>query len=309
MADIFFDGKIYPNIVDDWQIHIERDLRTLLSYTVVGTHNWCNGKDVAGLYEVKYRWLKVKGWFDISKEIYNNLSDQQRRIVALPLPEPTVKSDVEEKKEGRVLEDSEEEKLFKPYCIDFFSKDSEEVRKDKISFALDKKDEAFELFKQMYHMDYGSINIDDNLVSIHSGGWSDNEYLISVFNKTEWWRQNFILRVTGGHYYFDTNKRKGEKEWDVVKKLNPPKSSIGENNPQNFELKEAKELVEKFMQPCTHYMWEGNSKVGEIDKVNTLKAAKQCAIICVEEIIKYSGTENNNDPIYWHMVKEKIQKM
>ena len=115
--------------------------------------------------------------------------------------------------------EDETEKIFNPYCIDFFSKESEEERKIKIDFALNKKNEAFSLFQSMYNQNYGSINIDENLVSIHTGGWSENEYLISIFKKTEWWRQNFRMQITGGHYYFDTDRINGMKEWDITKRI------------------------------------------------------------------------------------------
>jgi len=111
------------------------------------------------------------------------------------------------------------EELFKPFCIDFFSKENEETRKSKIAFAFDNKDEAFNIFRELYHTDYGSIDIDENLVSIHTGGWSENEEIIYEFKKTEWWRQNLRLSIVGGHYYFDTNRREGVKEWKVVKQL------------------------------------------------------------------------------------------
>ena len=118
--------------------------------------------------------------------------------------------------------EDETENIFKPYCIDFFSKESEEERKIKIDFAFSKKDEAFAIFQSMYHDDYGSVNIDENLVSIHTGGWSENEYLISIFKKTEWWRQNFRIQITGGHYYFDTDRINGIKEWDITKRITTP---------------------------------------------------------------------------------------
>lgn len=108
MADIFFDGKIYPNIVDDWQIHIERDLRTLLSYTVVGAHNWCNGQDVTGLYEVRCK-FGGKDCVEIGGHKCTMVA------VALPLPEPTVKSDVEEKKEGDITRYPTDEETIEAY--------------------------------------------------------------------------------------------------------------------------------------------------------------------------------------------------
>lgn len=80
--------------------------------------------------------------------------------------------------------------------------------------AHELKDEAFELFKSMYNDHYGSIYEDDNLISIHTGGWSDNEILIEELKKTAWWFVNHKITQSGGHYYFDTDFR-SHKKWKV----------------------------------------------------------------------------------------------
>ena len=71
------------------------------------------------------------------------------------------------------------EEIFKPYCIDFFSKKPEQESKKYIEFAFNNGDDAFQLFCQLYDTNYGSIDIDKNLISIHTGGWSENEEIIS----------------------------------------------------------------------------------------------------------------------------------
>lgn len=82
------------------------------------------------------------------------------------------------------------------------------------SFEL--ADEAFELFKELYDTHYGSIIEDDNLIEIHTGGWSENEDLISEFKETSWWFLYKDIEAVGGHYYFNTNKFNG-KEWRITK--------------------------------------------------------------------------------------------
>jgi len=108
------------------------------------------------------------------------------------------------------------EKIFKPYCIDYFSKVDEETSKKQIEFVFANKDKSFQLFQSMYNEEYGTIHIDENLVSIHTGGWSDNEEIISHFKKTFWWTSNLRATHVGGHYYFDTD-RNGQKEWNITK--------------------------------------------------------------------------------------------
>lgn len=76
-------------------------------------------------------------------------------------------------------------------------------------------DEAFLLFKEMYDTHYGSIHEDENLISIHTGGWSENEQLISEFEQTSWWFRFHKITAKGGHYYFDTDFY-ADKEWKIV---------------------------------------------------------------------------------------------
>jgi hypothetical protein len=81
--------------------------------------------------------------------------------------------------------------------------------------ALELADEAFLLFKSMYDTNYGSIDEDDNLISIHTGGWSENEALIYEFMETGWWFKNHKITAKGGHYYFNTDFY-ADKEWNII---------------------------------------------------------------------------------------------
>lgn len=80
--------------------------------------------------------------------------------------------------------------------------------------AFEKADESFELFKSMYNLNYGSIYQNENLISIHTGGWSDNEDLIHLFKKTAWWFKYHKITQTGGHYYFNTDIM-AENDWKI----------------------------------------------------------------------------------------------
>jgi hypothetical protein len=83
--------------------------------------------------------------------------------------------------------------------------------------AVQDADEAFELLKELYNHEYGSIEEDENLVSIHTGGWSDNEVLIEEFKETAWWFRYHQITAAGGHYYFNTDIY-ADKEWEIIKK-------------------------------------------------------------------------------------------
>ena len=76
-------------------------------------------------------------------------------------------------------------------------------------------DEAFELFKDLFDHTYGTINEDENLISIHTGGWADNDQLILEFEETFWWYKFHKITARGGHYYFNTDTEK-DKEWEII---------------------------------------------------------------------------------------------
>lgn len=81
--------------------------------------------------------------------------------------------------------------------------------------AIKLSNEGFELFKSLYDTYYGSITEDENLISIHTGGWSENEYLISEFKNTHWWFAHHKITATGGHYYFNTDIH-SDKYWAIT---------------------------------------------------------------------------------------------
>jgi len=93
------------------------------------------------------------------------------------------------------------------YILDF-QNDLEEVTE----FKFNKETEAFEVFCEEFDNNYGSIEIDDNLITIHTGGWSENEYLVSVFMETSFWYKNHIITSPGGHYYIDTDRLNSDKK-------------------------------------------------------------------------------------------------
>ena len=80
--------------------------------------------------------------------------------------------------------------------------------------AINLADESFLLFKQLYDTHYGSINEDENLISVHTGGWSENEALIYEFMQTAWWFKYHEITAKGGHYFFNTDIH-GNKDWEI----------------------------------------------------------------------------------------------
>lgn len=80
--------------------------------------------------------------------------------------------------------------------------------------AFELAEDAFLLFKTLYDTAYGNIYEDGNLISIHTGGWSENESLIEEFKETGWWFKHHKITQSGGHYFFDTDFY-SDKKWEV----------------------------------------------------------------------------------------------
>ena len=102
---------------------------------------------------------------------------------------------------------------FKKYLM-YNTKNGKIISVNKKAFAF--ANEAFLLFKSLFNIIYGSIEEDGNLISIHTGGWSDNEELINEFAETAWWVRYHKITARGGHYYFDTDFHSDNK-WQIIK--------------------------------------------------------------------------------------------
>ena len=62
----------------------------------------------------------------------------------------------------------------------------------------------------MFNTNYGAIKYFKNgdIKELHTGGWSDNEYIIYKLMDTDWWKMNIKKVERGGHYYFMRLKNK-----------------------------------------------------------------------------------------------------
>jgi hypothetical protein len=66
----------------------------------------------------------------------------------------------------------------------------------------------------------------------------------------------------------------------------------------------AKELVDKY------YNFNTDENPFEWCTEIPIPVAKQCALICVEEIIEFGNNSNIREPMmYWNKVKEEIEKL
>lgn len=69
---------------------------------------------------------------------------------------------------------------------------------------LDEFDKQFlEDLEDHYDTHYGSIDFDEDGMWIHTGGWSENEEIISKIKSSVFWMRHWSLTKRGGHYFFD----------------------------------------------------------------------------------------------------------
>ncbi len=108
-------------------------------------------------------------------------------------------------------EPSEAEKLLEKHY--FVKTDGSGINGE--AFSKEMIEESFQIFKSLYNLTYGSIEEDGNLISIHTGGWSDNEELIRIFKKTVFWQIHIDTQSTGGNYFFVKSSSNPER-WIIT---------------------------------------------------------------------------------------------
>lgn len=104
-TDIYFEGRIYQGCTKEMPRRIDFELSgeyqrccdrwkeylaTIPLSQVIkveGSHPFTEGQNVTGLYEVRYQGLTrtMDKWIDCPENIYNELDDYKRRIIAIPL--------------------------------------------------------------------------------------------------------------------------------------------------------------------------------------------------------------------------------
>jgi len=64
--------------------------------------------------------------------------------------------------------------------------------------------ELIELLRTIWCHKYGTMktNKDCTKMELHTGGWSENEEIISALRQSQFWRAFWWKTERGGHYYF-----------------------------------------------------------------------------------------------------------
>jgi len=105
MKDIFFEGRIYVGVdAEDFfpMADMGSRLKLLTSYPVTGSHNFTNGQDVSGLFELKYQINSHNVcYYDTSKDIFERFVGA-KQIVAVPTPPTPSTKGLEEEAKGVV---------------------------------------------------------------------------------------------------------------------------------------------------------------------------------------------------------------
>lgn len=73
-----------------------------------------------------------------------------------------------------------------------------------------KTEELIEFIREIWWQPDWGFNYEDNLLELHTGGWSGNEDIIRALETTALFTFKLRATQTGGHYYFNL----GNKEYD-----------------------------------------------------------------------------------------------
>jgi hypothetical protein len=79
------------------------------------------------------------------------------------------------------------------------------------------------LLREIWNENYGRIDIVDDTLTLHTGGWSGNEVIIEALTKTIFWSFCWEKSWRGGHYEFK------------LKRINPNDIKKIQNNEVNYE--------------------------------------------------------------------------
>ena len=81
-------------------------------------------------------------------------------------------------------------------------------------------DDYITLIQETWNTQYGKVVYDNGVLELHTGGWSENEEIISslMMNKL-FWLKYFSTEVRGGHYWFLIKDifRSPKIKWDKCK--------------------------------------------------------------------------------------------
>jgi hypothetical protein len=70
-----------------------------------------------------------------------------------------------------------------------------------------------EYLQEIWHWD-DYVVWKDNILELHTGGWSGNEEIVQVLEETFFWYFYWQKSERGGHYYFEVPERFLIKEGD-----------------------------------------------------------------------------------------------
>ncbi len=71
-------------------------------------------------------------------------------------------------------------------------------------------DKIVKLIEEYWDSDYGLFKINNNILELITGGWSENEAIIEVLSRTMFWFFFWQESKRGGYYKFDLSNAKIE---------------------------------------------------------------------------------------------------
>lgn len=102
------------------------------------------------------------------------------------------------------------EKALEPWSLSALIADPERIEE-----LPDPKD-MLPVLQDIWFHGYGAISVEENLVRISTGGWSENEFIMEQVTDSIFHAYFFHIKKAGGHYYY---KMPGPLTWEVGTRL------------------------------------------------------------------------------------------
>lgn len=71
---------------------------------------------------------------------------------------------------------------------------------------------VIEILQRIWWIPEWGVEYKDGILKLHTGGWSDNEYIIRILCNTLFWAMYWEESRRGGHYKFDLTRVKDREE-------------------------------------------------------------------------------------------------
>lgn len=144
------------------------------------------------------------------------------------------------------------------------------------------------ILEEYWEYSYGSMEYDESLLKIATGGWSYNEFIVSILKRTIFWSAYWKASTQGGTYYFDV--KGGNLEWGVTKKAILGRLKYGDLSTYPYSLSSTalKAFSAKYNRAERQVLWLYQLCRGDDTKLEALEEAikKKNIFRCPDDYIE-----------------------